>query len=243
MEEEPEPALGNGGLGRLAACFLDSLSTLGIPSIGCTIRYEYGLFRQKIVDGQQVELPDPWLQDGNVWEIPVTEDICQVQFGGDVKEYEIGGRRYFALENAYTIDAVPYDMPVVGYGTGMVNTLRTWSRPQPRNLRSAHLRPRRVRQGHGRDAHGRGHQQGALPRGQPLGGQNAAHEAAVFLHLRHAADGAQEVQEALRNGFQPPAGQGGLPHQRHAPRPCHPGADAAADRPGRPWAGTRRRAS
>ena len=127
MEEEPEPALGNGGLGRLAACFLDSLSTLSIPSVGCTIRYEYGLFRQKIVDGQQVELPDPWLQDGNVWEIPVTEDICQVQFGGEVKEYETGGRRYFALENAYTIDAVPYDMPVVGYGAGMVNTLRTWS--------------------------------------------------------------------------------------------------------------------
>ncbi|MFH1880659.1 MAG: glycogen/starch/alpha-glucan phosphorylase [Bacillota bacterium] len=127
MEEEPEPALGNGGLGRLAACFLDSLSTLGIPSVGCTIRYEYGLFRQKIVDGQQVELPDPWLQDGNVWEIPVTEDICQVQFGGSVKEYETGGRQSFALENAYTIDAVPYDMPVVGYCSGAVNTLRTWS--------------------------------------------------------------------------------------------------------------------
>ncbi len=127
MEEEPEPALGNGGLGRLAAGFLDSLSTMGIPSTGCTIRYEYGLFRQKIVDGQQVELPDPWLQDGNVWEIPVTEDICQVQFGGDVKEYETNGRRYFALENAYTIDAVPYDMPVVGYQSGTVNTLRTWS--------------------------------------------------------------------------------------------------------------------
>ncbi|MBN1777318.1 MAG: glycogen/starch/alpha-glucan phosphorylase [Clostridiales bacterium] len=127
MEEEPEPALGNGGLGRLAAGFLDSLSTLGIPSVGSTIRYEYGLFRQRIVDGQQVELPDPWLQDGNVWEIPVTEDICQVQFGGEVKEYQAGGRWRFALENAYTIDAVPYDMPVVGYGSAAVNTLRTWS--------------------------------------------------------------------------------------------------------------------
>ena len=127
MEEEPEPALGNGGLGRLAAGFLDSLSTLNIPSVGCTIRYEYGLFRQKIVDGQQVELPDPWLSDGNVWEIAVTEDICQVQFGGDIKEYSVGGRQMFALENAYTIDAVPYDMPVVGYGPNAVNTLRTWS--------------------------------------------------------------------------------------------------------------------
>jgi len=127
MEEEPEPALGNGGLGRLAAAFMDSLSTMGIPSVGSTIRYEYGLFRQRIVDGQQVELPDPWLQDGNVWEIPVTEDICQVQFGGDVKEYTVGNRRMFALENTYTIDAVPYDMPVIGYGSDTVNTLRTWS--------------------------------------------------------------------------------------------------------------------
>ncbi|MEA4928543.1 MAG: glycogen/starch/alpha-glucan phosphorylase [Candidatus Limiplasma sp.] len=127
LGEEPEPALGNGGLGRLAACFLDSLSSLNIPSMGCTLRYEYGLFRQKIVDGQQVELPDTWLQNGNVWEMMVAEDICQVQFGGDVRESELNGRRVFTLENAYTIDAVPYDMPIVGYDTDCVNTLRTWS--------------------------------------------------------------------------------------------------------------------
>lgn len=127
LAEEPEPALGNGGLGRLAACFLDSLSSLNIPSMGCTIRYEYGLFRQKIVDGQQVELPDTWLQNGNVWEIVASEDICQVQFGGDVRETVENGRTMFTLENAYTIDAVPYDMPVVGYDTDCVNTLRTWS--------------------------------------------------------------------------------------------------------------------
>ncbi|HNW87549.1 MAG TPA: glycogen/starch/alpha-glucan phosphorylase [Candidatus Limiplasma sp.] len=127
LAEEPEPALGNGGLGRLAACFLDSLSSLNIPSMGCTIRYEYGLFRQKIVDGQQVELPDTWLQNGNVWEIVAAEDICQVQFGGEVREVEVNGRKNFSLENAYTIDAVPYDMPIVGYDTDCVNTLRTWS--------------------------------------------------------------------------------------------------------------------
>lgn len=127
LTEEPEPALGNGGLGRLAACFLDSLASLNIPSMGCTIRYEYGLFRQKIVDGQQVEMPDTWLQNGNVWEIVAAEDICQVQFGGNVIETEENGRRTFALENAYTIDAVPYDMPVVGYDTDCVDTLRTWS--------------------------------------------------------------------------------------------------------------------
>ena len=125
--EEPEPALGNGGLGRLAACFLDSLASMSIPSMGCTIRYEYGLFRQKIVDGQQVELPDTWLQDGNVWEILAAEDVCQVQFGGEVREAMVAGRRMFTTENAYTIDAVPYDMPIVGYDNDCVNTLRTWS--------------------------------------------------------------------------------------------------------------------
>ena len=127
LGEEPEPALGNGGLGRLAACFLDSLSSMSIPSMGCTIRYEYGLFRQKIVDGQQVELPDTWLQNGNVWEILAAEDICQVYFGGEVREAEVNGRRVFTLDNAYVIDAVPYDMPIVGYDNNCVNTLRTWS--------------------------------------------------------------------------------------------------------------------
>ena len=127
LPEEPEPGLGNGGLGRLAACFMDSLASLSIPAMGCTIRYEYGLFRQKMVDGQQVELPDTWLQNGNVWEIAATEDTCQVQFNGEVEEYEENGRRNFRLANAYTIDAVPYDMPILGYDNECVNTLRTWS--------------------------------------------------------------------------------------------------------------------
>ena len=127
LPEEPEPALGNGGLGRLAACFLDSLSSLNIPAMGCTIRYEYGLFRQKLVEGQQVELPDNWLQNGNVWEIAATEDTCTVEFNGHIEEYEEDGRRVFKLVDTYQIDAVPYDMPVVGYNNNCVNTLRTWS--------------------------------------------------------------------------------------------------------------------
>ena len=127
LPEEPEPALGNGGLGRLAACFLDSLSSLNIPAMGCTIRYEYGLFRQKLVEGQQVELPDNWLQNGNVWEIAATEDTCTVEFNGHIEEYEEDGRRIFKLVDTYQIDAVPYDMPVVGYNNNCVNTLRTWS--------------------------------------------------------------------------------------------------------------------
>ena len=127
LPEEPDPGLGNGGLGRLAACFLDSLSSLNIPAMGCTIRYEYGLFRQKLVEGQQVELPDNWLQNGNVWEIPATEDTCTVEFNGHIEEYEEDGRRIFKLVDTYQIDAVPYDMPVVGFGNDCVNTLRTWS--------------------------------------------------------------------------------------------------------------------
>ena len=127
LPEEPEPALGNGGLGRLAACFLDSLSSLNIPAMGCTIRYEYGLFRQKLVEGQQVELPDNWLQNGNVWEVAKTEDTCTVEFNGHVEEFEENGRRVFKLVDTYQIDAVPYDMPVVGYDNDCVNTLRTWS--------------------------------------------------------------------------------------------------------------------
>ena len=135
----PEPALGNGGLGRLAACFLDSLSSLNIPAMGCTIRYEYGLFRQKLVEGQQVELPDNWLQNGNVWEVPRTEDTCTVEFNGHVEESEENGRKVFKLVDTYQIDAVPYDMPVVGYNNDCVNTLRTWSARSRANLDLAHF--------------------------------------------------------------------------------------------------------
>ena len=92
LKEEPEPGLGNGGLGRLAACFMDSLSSLDLPAMGCTIRYEYGLFRQKIVDGQQVELPDSWLDNGNAWESAVMQDTCEIHFGGHVEEVEINGQ-------------------------------------------------------------------------------------------------------------------------------------------------------
>ena len=125
---EPDPALGNGGLGRLAACFLDSLSSLDIPAMGCTIRYEYGLFRQKIVEGQQVELPDNWLQNGNVWEMARTEDTMTIEFNGHVEQgMDEKGNHVFKLVDTYKIDAVPYDMPVVGYNNECVNTLRTWS--------------------------------------------------------------------------------------------------------------------
>ena len=134
LQEEPEPALGNGGLGRLAACFMDSLASLDLPAMGCSIRYEYGLFRQKIVDGQQVELPDYWLGNGNVWEMPVMEDACEVHFNGHVEMGNENGRTVFRHVGYNTVEAVPYDMPLVGYETSTVNSLRLWSARAPKRI-------------------------------------------------------------------------------------------------------------
>ena len=134
LQEEPEPALGNGGLGRLAACFMDSLASLDLPAMGCSIRYEYGLFRQKIVDGQQVELPDYWLGNGNVWEMPVMEDACEVHFNGHVEMGNKNGRTVFRHVGYNTVEAVPYDMPLVGYDTSTVNSLRLWSARAPKRI-------------------------------------------------------------------------------------------------------------
>ncbi len=134
LQEEPEPALGNGGLGRLAACFMDSLASLDLPAMGCSIRYEYGLFRQKIVDGQQVELPDNWLANGNVWEMPVMEDACEVHFNGHVEMGNENGRTVFRHVGYNTVEAVPYDMPLVGYDTSTVNSLRLWSARAPKRI-------------------------------------------------------------------------------------------------------------
>ncbi len=134
LKEEPEPGLGNGGLGRLAACFLDSLASLNLPAMGCTIRYEYGLFRQKIVDGQQVELPDSWLDNGNAWEAAVMEDTCEIHFGGHVEEMEVNGQKKYVTRDYYTVEAVPYDMPVAGYDAVTVNPLRMWSARSPKKL-------------------------------------------------------------------------------------------------------------
>ena len=125
-DQERDPALGNGGLGRLAACFLDSLATLNYPAYGCGIRYRYGLFRQKIKDGFQVETPDNWLKNGYPFEVKRSEYACEVKFGGYVSTEWDGHRNHFVQKGYRSILAVPYDMPIVGYGNGMVNTLRVW---------------------------------------------------------------------------------------------------------------------
>ncbi len=126
-DQERDYALGNGGLGRLAACFLDSLATLGYPAYGCGIRYKYGMFKQKIENGYQVEAPDDWLKNGNPFEVRREEYAKEVKFGGYVRvERDGNGRDHFIQEGYQSVRAVPYDLPVVGYGNNVVNTLRIW---------------------------------------------------------------------------------------------------------------------
>ncbi len=127
-DQEPDAALGNGGLGRLAACFLDSLATLGYASYGCGIRYRYGMFKQKIENGYQIEVPDQWLKDGNPFELRRPEYACEVKFGGYIRVEvdEVTKRNKFIQENYGSVLAVPYDVPIVGYGNNVVNTLRIW---------------------------------------------------------------------------------------------------------------------
>ena len=126
-DQEPDAALGNGGLGRLAACFLDSLATLGYPAYGCGLRYRYGMFKQQIEDGFQIEVPDNWLADGNPFELRRPEYAKVVKFGGYVSVHcDENGRNHFVQEGYQAVRAIPYDLPIVGYGNGIVNTLRIW---------------------------------------------------------------------------------------------------------------------
>ena len=126
-DQEPDAALGNGGLGRLAACFLDSLATLNYAAYGCGIRYRYGMFKQEIRDGFQIEVPDVWLADGNPFELRRPEYAKEVKFGGYVTtRMDEKGRAHFVQEGYQSVRAVPFDMPIVGYGNGIVNTLRIW---------------------------------------------------------------------------------------------------------------------
>ena len=126
-DQEPDPALGNGGLGRLAACFMESLATLGYPAYGCGIRYHYGMFRQKIENGYQVEEPDNWLQNGYPFELKRPEYNFEVKFGGYVRaEAQPDGRTRFVQEGYQSVKAIPYDMPIVGYNNNVVNTLMIW---------------------------------------------------------------------------------------------------------------------
>ena len=133
-ELENDAGLGNGGLGRLAACFIDSLTTMDLPAYGCTLRYEYGLFRQKIVDGYQTELPDTWLENGNAWEVARPEESVEVRFGGEVYSDWQDGKMVFRYENDRKVIAMPYDVPLCGYDSKIINKLRLWSAKSPNNF-------------------------------------------------------------------------------------------------------------
>ena len=127
VEAERDPGLGNGGLGRLAACFLDSMATMGYPAYGCGIRYRYGIFEQKIENGYQVEYPDNWLVNGDIWGIKRAEYACEVKFGGTVRPVKQENGKYkFTQENFQAVVAIPYDYPVIGYNNNTINTLRLW---------------------------------------------------------------------------------------------------------------------
>src|ERR1017187_6937419 len=128
IEQEQEPGLGNGGLGRLASCFMESLATLDIPAIGYGIRYEYGIFDQQIEDGWQVETTDKWLKLGNPWALERPEDAFEVKFGGRTEAYtDAAGRRHVAWLPDRVVRGVPHDTPIVGYKTNTANTMRLWS--------------------------------------------------------------------------------------------------------------------
>ena len=124
---ELDPGLGNGGLGRLAACFMDSLAFLGIPGNGCSIRYKYGLFEQKIIDGYQVETPDNWLKNEAVWEVKKPHRAVLIKYYGNIRSDGDGEKLWFYHENFESVMAVPYDIPIMGQGNDTVNTLRLWS--------------------------------------------------------------------------------------------------------------------
>ena len=126
FDMEPDAGLGNGGLGRLAACYLDSMTTLDIPATGYSICYELGIFKQKIVEGQQVELPDDWKGLGSAWLLPKPEEAQEVRFGGTIREFWDDGHLHVVNENATVVRAVPCDMEIAGYGTDHVNVLRLW---------------------------------------------------------------------------------------------------------------------
>jgi starch phosphorylase len=134
FEAEPDAALGNGGLGRLAACYLDSMTTLEIPATGYSICYEYGIFRQKIVEGQQVELPDDWLGQGSSWLLPKPEESQEVLFGGHLREFWDNGHLHIVQEDATKVTAIPCDMVVAGYATRHTNVLRLWNARSPKPM-------------------------------------------------------------------------------------------------------------
>jgi starch phosphorylase len=176
-EHEPDAALGNGGLGRLAACFLDSMATIGLPSYGYGIRYEYGMFAQEIQDGSQMEYPDPWLKDGTPWEFPRTELVWPVRFGGWVEH--VNGKA--SWRHAAEVVAKAYDMVIPGHGNRKVSTLRLWKAAAPAHIDLGAFNTGDYARAAGSEERIREHLLGAVPQRQHAGRARAAAQAGVFL--------------------------------------------------------------
>ena len=163
FESEPDAGLGNGGLGRLAACYLDSMTTLDIPATGYSICYELGIFEQKIVDGEQVEIPDDWMGLGDAWLIPKMDEVEEVRFGGRVEDVWDSEGHHSVRHTGYdTVLAVPKDMEIAGYGTEHGNTLRLWDAKSPKPVDMSLFSRGEYLQGRGASGHGRDHLQDPL---------------------------------------------------------------------------------
>ena len=178
LEQEPDAGLGNGGLGRLAACFVDSMATMQLPAMGYGLRYEYGIFRQAIADGWQREQPDNWLRRPDPWEVARPQETVEVKLGCS---FEVrGGTLGVIVGRPSSVIGVPFDRPVVGYGGKTINTLRLWAAAVARRLRLPGVQPRRVRRRAGRTARGRVADAGALSRRHHEHGPGSALRAGVF---------------------------------------------------------------
>ncbi len=234
---EDDAGLGNGGLGRLAACFLDSMATLGIPSVGYGIRYEYGIFRQSIVDGAQVEQPDNWLRYPNPWEVARPERLFMVRFGGRVETVNDNGRESFKWVDTENVMAMAYDTPVPGYRNDVVNSLRLWSAKATREFDLGTFN-----RGDYVDAvHDKTRTENLsrvlYPNDSVARRQGAAPSPGVLLRLGDAAGRHPSAPGALARRAQP-ARLFGLPAERHPPGRGHRRDDAPAH--GRPLAGVGR---
>ncbi len=184
IEQEEEPGLGNGGLGRLASCFMDSLATLDIPAIGYGIRYEYGIFDQQIRDGWQVESTDKWLRLGNPWALERPEDAFEVKMGGRTEKHtDAKGRVRVKWIPQRLVRGVPHDTPILGYRTNTANTMRLWAAQAVESFDFEHLQPGGFSGRGGRQGLEREHLQDSLPQRRGGAGQAVAAGAAVLLCL------------------------------------------------------------
>ena len=202
---EPDAALGNGGLGRLAACFMESMATLAIPAIGYGIRYDFGLFRQIISQGWQQEYPDEWLGFGNPWEFQRPEVVYHVHFGGHVEHVDDRGRDRATWRPAETVQAVAYDTPIVGWRGQHVNALRLWSARSPDPLRLDVFNTGDYLGASAEEARAESICKFLYPNDESAGGPRIAAAPGIFLRLRFAAGPGQAASRLRRPVAQPRA--------------------------------------